>query len=117
MYSSPRERVNQILREVAAEKAFQFYTDIGAPLPLHARSLEDFLNIAKTVDVKSIEFHSTRGDFGNWIHMLGDEILARQLANLRKKNLTGEVLRTRLLLLLRLRHGMLRKLASTLSNV
>jgi len=102
----------QILAEVPKEKAFWFYTGVDSPTQICADDLESFLNIVKKVEIKSIEFHMGREDFENWIRMLGDEVLAQQVTNLKQKKLTGEPLRKRLLQILQLRYGRLRKLAS-----
>ena len=106
------ELAAHILAKVPKEKAFWFYTGIASPTQTSADDLESFLNIVKTVETKSIEFHMGREDFENWIQMLGDEVLTRQIRNLREKKLTGEDLRKRLLQILQLRYGILRKMAS-----
>jgi hypothetical protein len=98
---------------VPAEKAFYFYRDVGARTGAIAKSLGEFVNLAGSVELRSIEFHLSRGDFEKWIQMLGDETLARQLARLKLEKLSGDQLRKRLLQILRLRYGLLRKLAST----
>jgi len=101
-----------ILSKVPREKAFRFYTGIASPTQSSADDLESFLNSVKTVEPRSIEFHMGREDFENWIQMLGDEMLTRQIRNLKEKKLTGEVLRKRLVQILQLRYGRLRKTAS-----
>ena len=111
MSTSSKALVAYILRTVPNQNAFQFYTGIGVPTQLHAENLESFLETTKIANVSSIEFHMNRGDFANWFKMLGDDLLFRQLVNLQKKDLEGEALRKRLLQILRLRYGKLRKLA------
>ncbi len=58
-----------------------------------------------------------RGDFENWIRTLGDEPLTKQIQNLGRKKLVGEALRKRLLQILQLRYGRLRRPASALKTV
>jgi len=46
--------------------------------------------------VKSVEFHSGRGDFEKWVYMLGDVELSKSLLKLRNLGLRGEKLRSEL---------------------
>ena len=85
-----------ILRNVPPQNAFYFYRAIGAPTGAAARNLTDFLGIISTIDITSLQFHLGRGDFENWIKMLGDNALAKQLGSLKEKRLRGEDLRTEL---------------------
>lgn len=82
-----------ILRSVPPQNAFYFYRGIGAPTGAAARNLSDFLGVLNTIDIASIQFHVGRGDFENWIKMLGDESLAKQISGLKEKRLRGEQLR------------------------
>ena len=82
-----------ILRSVPPQNAFYFYRAIGSPTGAAARNLPDFLGIINTIDVNSLQFHLGRGDFENWVTMLGDDTLAKRLAGLREKRLSGEDLR------------------------
>ena len=85
-----------ILRSVPPQNAFYFYRAIGAPTGAAARNLTDFLGIINTIDIASLQFHLGRGDFENWVKMLGDNTLAKQLSSLKEKKLRGEDLRTEL---------------------
>lgn len=85
-----------ILRSVPPQHAFYFYRAVGAPTGAAARNLSDFLGIINTIDITSLQFHLARGDFENWIKMLGDSTLANQLSELKGRNLRGEALRTEL---------------------
>lgn len=85
---------SNILRSVPPQNAFYFYRAIGAPTGAAARNLTDFLGIINTIDITSLQFHLGRGDFENWVKMLGDSTLANQLAELKVRNLRGEALRT-----------------------
>jgi len=78
------------------EKGFYFYTDFNRPTGLVARSLQEFISVLKKVDLKSIEFHTKRKDFSNWIsNALKDKYLATNLANMH--NLNGENLRKKMI--------------------
>lgn len=83
----------KILSKVSQEKAFNFYIEIDKPLMISSDSLTDFCEKIKNIDVKSIEFHSSRGDFELWIHFLGDVELTKRLKLIREMNLTSEELR------------------------
>jgi len=85
-----------ILSEVKPENAFHFFSEVGSPTGISASSLPQFSEILKTVDIKSIEFHLPRGDFEKWIRFLGENILALQLARIRKKAPQGEKLREKI---------------------
>lgn len=91
-----KEAAASILRSVPPQNAFYFYRAIAAPTGAAARNLPDFLGVLNSIDIASIQFHVGRGDFENWIKMLGDETLAKQISGLREKRLRGEQLRLRL---------------------
>ena len=74
----------RILREVGEGGAFRFFEDIGKPVGVDARSLPEFLERMKTVELKSILFHLHRRDFQTWTRKtLGDSKLARRLGAIR----------------------------------
>jgi hypothetical protein len=82
-------------KEVAHERGFRFYEDIGKPLTEVALSLEDFWQKISKVPVASLEFHQKRGDFARWIREVFRETqLADKVEEIRK---TGESLRRGLL--------------------
>ena len=87
---------SNILRSVPPQNAFYFYRAIGAPTGAAARNLPDFLGVINSIDVTSLQFHLGRGDFENWLKMLGDDTLARQIAALKDRKLRGEDLRMQL---------------------
>ncbi len=97
------------LRTVDDDRAFHFYRGIDSPLNLTARSLEEFRECLKQVEPASVEFHTQRNDFVNWINMLGDEVLAKQLASLENQGLPPEELKQKTVELVRMRVGRLRK--------
>ena len=100
---------SNLLRSVPPQNAFFFYRAVGAPTGAAARNLTDFLGIINTIDITSLQFHLGRGDFENWIKMLGDNTLAKQIAGLQAKNLRGEQLRTQLSETVKLRLDLLHK--------
>ncbi|RLI37616.1 hypothetical protein DRO55_00955 [Candidatus Bathyarchaeota archaeon] len=104
------EGARRILGEVPPEKAFHFYLKIGSPLGLSARSLTQFCEMVKTINIKSIEFHTARGDFELWIHFLGDVELAKRIRLLREKGLSGEELRGKLYKIIKSRCEELRRI-------
>ena len=81
-----QEGAKTILASMPNEKSFHFYADVGKPLSLNAYSL----------DMDSIEFHMSRGDFEGWFTCLGDLELAKKTSFLKEKKMVGEELRTRL---------------------
>ena len=50
---------------VSTGMEFYFYIALGQPTSFSARSLIDFYEVVKQVDVSSLEFHLYRGDFEN----------------------------------------------------
>jgi hypothetical protein len=111
MQQPSREEAARILAVHPDSQAFYFYDSVGSPTKGSAHSLEEFIDSIKTVDSTSIEFHCQRGDFENWIKMLGDEILSKQIANIQKSELKGNHLRKRLSQVLHLRYGVLKKIS------
>ncbi|MGI0080103.1 MAG: DUF5752 family protein [Nitrososphaerales archaeon] len=85
-----------ILRTVAEDKAFYFYMGIDRPLNVRASNLKEFLEKLGSVDIGSIEFHLTKGDFEKWIGMLGDHTLAQSIAEMKSRNLPSTEFRQRL---------------------
>jgi hypothetical protein len=83
---------------------------IGKPLSLQARSLPDFRDKILQVNLDSIKFHESRGDFEAWFAGLGDVELAKKVALLKEKKMDDEELRSRL-------HDMVENRCAVLSNV
>jgi hypothetical protein len=100
---------SNILRSVPPQNAFYFYRAIGAPTGAAARNLPDFLGIINTIDLASLQFHLGRGDFENWVKMLGDNTLAKQLADLKEKKVRGEDLRLQVVDIVKARLDSLQK--------
>jgi|APFre7841882654_1041346.scaffolds.fasta_scaffold00493_8 hypothetical protein len=88
---------SKILRTVPREKAFYFFTSIGNYTGTSASSLKEFMEKTNEVNVKSLEFHLSRGDFEKWMaEVLQDTELAGEIRRLQKLNLTGNSLRDQL---------------------
>src|SRR5438132_12724400 len=104
-----RHVASNILRSVPPQNAFYFYRALGAPTGAAARNLPDFLGILNTIDLNSLQFHLGRGDFENWVKMLDDNTLAKQLANLKENKLRGEDLRMQLVDIVKARLDTLQK--------
>jgi hypothetical protein len=85
-----RKRVTEVnmkstrmLRAVDNREAFYFYEALGKPTGQSARSLPEFLVMAKSVKLESLLFHLQRKDFQNWIkETLGDTKLARAMGKI-----------------------------------
>jgi hypothetical protein len=90
------EVVQRILRKVPYQEGFRFSTGLGDYTGQVATSLEDFVDILRTVDLKSVDFHMERGDFEKWVRFIfGDEELVQIIH--RRSIFTGENLRKELL--------------------
>jgi hypothetical protein len=88
--------VRRILRRVPYQEGFRFSRGLGDYTGQVATSLEDFVDMLRTVDLKSVEFHMERQDFEKWVRIVfGDEELA-QIIHLRSI-FVGENLRKKLL--------------------
>lgn len=85
-----KESALKILAKVPRDKAFHFYKGIDQPLHLYAHDLLDFCDKVSKVDLDSLVFHLTRGDFEAWFKSLGDEELAMKTALLKIRNLAKE---------------------------
>lgn len=92
-----KDEAVRILSHVAPHKAFHFSTAIGHYTGQAAKSLVEFSDYLKTIDIRSIEFHLPRGDFENWIkEVLSDVYLSAKIAELKKLGLKGEELRKKI---------------------
>lgn len=84
------------LAAIAADEPFLFYTGMGQRYFTGTMvwSLRGFVRAIQKVSLKSVEFHTERGDFGNWVERsLRDSALAKQLNKVRLDGLRGEPLR------------------------
>src|ERR1700730_11408749 len=101
--ASPSKSVADILRNVPDENAFYFYVGEGSPSGLKATSLREFLTQVEIADPSSVAFHARRGDFENWVRMLGDPTLAKQLGTVSSQQLSPEGLKMKMLRVIRMR--------------
>jgi len=106
------ELAAKILGKISMERAFHFYAGVDQPLAISSDSLSDFCEKIKSIDLKSIEFHISRGDFELWVHYLGDVELAKRLGLIRESGLCGETLRDEVYNVVKLRCDKLQELAS-----
>jgi len=84
------------LASIAADEPFLFYTGEGKKYytGIMAWSLKGFIKALGKVCLKSLEFHSERGDFERWAkYSLHDDVLAEKLNQLRTSGLKKEKLR------------------------
>ena len=86
----------KVLSPVTDDKAFHFYYEVDKPTGISASSLNEFAAKLRSIDSNSVVFHSKRGDFENWVYMLGDPQLAKELIRVRDSNLEGDKLRSEL---------------------
>ena len=81
---------------LTANEPFLFHTDKGKEnfTGVMTWSLKGFVKALRTIDIKAVEFHNSRGDFEPWAeHSLQDKVLARQLQKDKMAKLKGEALR------------------------
>ena len=81
---------------LAANEPFLFYTGIGKDCytGTMAWSLKGFINAAKQVDAKALEFHVYNGDFESWAdHSLKDKKLALKFKTLKASQQKNDSLR------------------------
>jgi mannose-1-phosphate guanylyltransferase/phosphomannomutase len=91
------EVVNGIMA-APVEQAFYFYAGPGQYAGLLATTIEDFIEGLEKVPIESIEFHAKNRDFERWTrNLLASNELADGIEDLRRKALTGEVLRSGLI--------------------
>ena len=91
-----KDNAKAIMSRTPHEREFHFYAGLSKPLNLYAHSLQDFCDKIQKVNANSLEFHVSRGDFEAWFACLGDEELAKKMALLKEKKLSGEELRSKL---------------------
>jgi hypothetical protein len=93
----PNSEKSELLRTVPYDKGFHFYTATGNYTGETATSLVNFAAKLQVIGVESVNFHSKRRDFQNWIRdVVGDAKLAEKIDQI-EPELTGEDLRKELL--------------------
>jgi hypothetical protein len=88
------------LAAITADEPFLFYNGVGEInfTGTTAWSLKGFAKAMQKVGVKSLEFHSKRGDFEKWVgKSLHDKKLVEHLKKIRLAKLKGEPLRKSLI--------------------
>jgi len=65
------------------------------------------------IDPSAVKFHIERGDFESWFRMLGDKLLADQVAALRGKNISPVELREKVSSMVRTRVDQLHVIADS----
>lgn len=84
------------MSNIEFDHGFHFSTENGYT-GVTATSLPDFADKLRTIDVNSVVFHFSRGDFQRWIEdTLGDKKLANKIRSI-KKDVSGEKLRKQIL--------------------
>ncbi|MFQ6074780.1 MAG: DUF5752 family protein [Candidatus Bathyarchaeia archaeon] len=110
-----KRKASAILEAVPRDRAFYFFTETDAYTGIYASSLEEFCRVIKTIDLESIEFHVSRGDFENWVRdVLEDSQLASRIGEIRKRGLSGEDLRGSLYRTVRARFNQLSSIVGKL---
>ncbi|MEM2146998.1 MAG: DUF5752 family protein [Candidatus Bathyarchaeia archaeon] len=88
------------LAAITANEPFLFYKGVGEAnfTGKMAWSLKGFLKALQNVEIKSIDFHNSRGDFEKWAEQsLHDKDLAIKLKEVRNSKLKGQELRKALI--------------------
>ena len=94
-----KSQTQRILRKLPRENAFYFFTSIGNYTGVSADSLEEFVKKILEVNVKSLEFHTYRGDFQKWVEgTLEDKALSDEIRKLQQSKPLGNELRDNLYL-------------------
>ena len=107
-----KEVVQRILRKVPYQEGFRFSRGIGDYTGQAASSLEDFAEMLRWVDSKSVDFHMGRRDFEKWVrYIFGDEELAQAIN--RRAVFQGENLRNELVTLVTEHVDELKKMPTT----
>jgi hypothetical protein len=112
---TPLQKEDNVLRTVPEERAFYFYAEVDTPLGVKATNLEEFVETLRRIEVSSVQFHSSRRDFANWIQMLGDERLAKQFESLAGAGLPASQLQQQLADAVRMRIEEIRRSKPTVS--
>jgi alpha-amylase len=85
---------------ITANEPFEFYLGAGEDKAtgITSLTLRGFIEAIRKVDIASVEFHNSRGDFERWANnSLRDQKLATRLKEIRKTELKGERLRRKIL--------------------
>lgn len=73
---------------------FNFYFAVGHPIGVSAGTVKEFHTLVSKLNIVSIQFHLSRGDFENWFrNSVEDEALADELSRIKKLDLKDDDLR------------------------
>ena len=98
-----KSTAEKILATVPYINGFHFFKSIGQYTGETAVSLATFAKEVEQAPIESIDFHFKRADFQKWIaDTIGDTELATAIGHI-EKELTGELLRRRILKILNAR--------------
>jgi hypothetical protein len=101
---------SKILRTVHSHEGFWFYTAPRDYTGINAMSLKDFAKKLRVVDVQSINFHFSRGDFWRWIQFIIGDVALSSRINRIPQDTRGEKLRSSLIKAVNKRIGELKKI-------
>jgi len=101
---------SKFLRTVHSHESFWFYKAPGDFAGKNAASLNDFARALGIVDVQSIDFHFSRGDFRRWIQLIIGDIDLSIRINKIPQDERGEKLRANLIKAVNERISELRKI-------
>jgi hypothetical protein len=88
---------SKILRTVHNHEGFYFYNALGVYTGKSAMSVKDFVKMLQILDVQSVDFHFSRGDFRRWTQfILGDVELSIRINQI-PQDTRGEKLRSALI--------------------
>jgi len=88
---------SKVLRTVHDYEGFRFYKAPGDYTGKNVLSLKDFTKTLQFIDVQSVDFHFSQGDFRRWIQLiLGDVELSSRINRI-SQNTRGEGLRKALI--------------------
>lgn len=103
--------------KVPSSKCFHFFLGVGPDksLGLSACNLWELKEKVEIVDVRSLEFHVSRGDLEKWCRdVLGENMLAEQITHVRQRGLKGVSLRNKLSEII---HNRIKELAKPFENL
>jgi hypothetical protein len=92
-----KTQASKILRRVHNHEGFWFYKASGEHIGKNAISLKEFAKMLQVIDIQSIDFHFSRGDFRRWIQFIIGDIELSTRINRIPQDTRGEKLRSALI--------------------
>ena len=115
--NSKPSHAQAFLATVPYDKGFHFFISVGRYTGETAVSLATFSRKVEVAPIESIDFHFKRADFQKWIaDTIGDTELAAAIERV-EKDLAGDTLRQRLLVIINARVMELEKETQPTSNM